>query len=726
MHQYWVVLKVSLTRPWVWLMVFFGLFQLVPLSIFWSSQKLKEMKVSIPAFDQPERVVSDLNELQTLAEQHQLSTIEGLKTRNLQGSFYFDPQGQPAGPPELLEQSSPVISLNGWPLLELLPQLKSLELEPPNALNALAWKRIGQLSQLETLSLAHVGAADSESHQTVAQDLPAALASLTQLRQFNIHNTDGQSDWKLPPLPKLEFVVLGYNLQLEGSLETLATHSPNLHTLVLFTDPEMVYTERMLKAIRQMPRLQRVYIVSNAKAGGPDATSAQVAHLRTRLPGVAVYRGEYLLGRLGGCTFLLFQVAFISFLAWFQAGLTLAQPLAAVMPGHRQPHLFWPVAMSLVAVLLFVSGATYLGVYLPAALAIGLMASMLAALILPGHDIEPRLATISTLVALPDLLFLFGLIGTAAAAPALLDGFLLGDQPVLAALLLVWILAATGWKVMRATRLHRIQATSGMNGIPGLNVGMHQMYNQPYKPASGWSLAGWQFERMEKAIDRRLTQMDRGNWVDMLRRASPSHPGLLIGIVMMVVFYTVFSWMPGMRQPSTSRAVPLTFGMMQASIMFLMMTVMIWIGHRDSLAADFLRPIGRAQFWRALRLAILYDLKWGFLFILGWGMYSMHVSSKVGLSGFTASVTLVSALGFFAFFHGWIVLVMVSRRLWLVATLSVVSFVLAGGAAVAAPNLTRGDQADPLVAVLLTIAVVLAGSGLQWGIARKLPNWELG
>ncbi|RLS56860.1 MAG: hypothetical protein DWH91_05720 [Planctomycetota bacterium] len=726
MHQYWVVLKVSLTRPWVWLMIFFGLFQLIPLSLFWSSQKLKENKVSIPAFDLPERVVSDHNELKTLAEQRQLSTIEGLQTHYLPGSLYFDPHGKPAGPPELLNPTSQLITLNGWPLLELLPQLKSLELEPPNALNALAWKRIGQLTQLETLSLAHIGSADAEAYKSVAQDLPAALAPLTQLRQLNINSTGGQSDWKLPPLPKLEYVVLGFNLQLEGSLETLATHSPNLHTLVLFTYPEMVYSERMLMAIRKMPRLQRMYIVSNGKAGGPDATSAQVAQLRTWLPGVAVYRGEYSLGRLGGCAFLLFQVGFISFLAWFQAGLTLAQPLAAVMPRHRRPHLFWPVAMSLVAVLVFVSGATYLGVYFPAALAIGLMASMLAALILPGHDIEPRLVPFLSIVALSDVLFLFGLIGTAAAAPALLDGFLLGDHPVLVAVLLVWIIAATGWKLVRATRLHRIQAASGMNGIPGLNVGMHQMYNQPYKPASGWSLAGWQFQRMERAIDRRLADMDRGNWVDMLRRASPSHPGMLLGIFMMVVFYTVFRMMPGMRQQTASRALPLTLGMMQASMMILMMTVMIWVGRRDSLAADFLRPIGRVQFWRALRLAILHDLKWGFLFILGWGIYSMHVRSKVGLSGFTASVTLVSALGFFAFFHGWIVLVLVSRRLWLVATLSVVSFVLAGGAAVAAPNLTQGDQADPLVAVLLVMTVVLAGSGLQWGIARKLPNWELG
>ena len=134
MHKYWVVLKVSLTRPWVWLMLFFGLFQVFPLAMFWSQDKLRETKVAIPAFDVPDVVVSQTQEIQELARQNRLGTIEGLNTRDLHGEVLFESNGQPRASAEMLAQPRQADQMGGWPLLELMPQLQSLEMVPPNGL----------------------------------------------------------------------------------------------------------------------------------------------------------------------------------------------------------------------------------------------------------------------------------------------------------------------------------------------------------------------------------------------------------------------------------------------------------------------------------------------------------------------------------------------------------------------------------------------------------------
>ncbi len=725
MQKYWVVLKVSLTRPWVWLMLFFGLFQVFPLLLFWGQDKLRETKVAIPAFDVPNVVVSQTLEFQELAQQNRLGTIQGLNTHDLHGEVLFEPSGQPRASAEMLAQPKQADQMGGWPLLDQVPQLKSLSMQPPNGLNASGWRRIGQLTNLESLTLENIGAVDGNALKTGGADVQSALSQLTNLRQLNVNNAS-TLDWKLPPLPKLEYVVLGYNLQLESTLETLAEHSPNLHTIALFGYQDAVLSERMLAAIRQMPRLQRLYFASSTSAKTLDDTGRQVEFLRSKLPGIAVHRGTYSIGRLGGCAFLMLQAMFVSFLVWFQSGLTLAQPLAAVMPGHRRPHLFWPLAGSLGALTAFVVGATYMGVFFPVALAVGCWAAMLVASILPGYDLTSKWRRITSIVTTVDMLSLFTLLGVGVGMPLTMDAFLLGDYPILASLLSVWFLAGAAWKIVRTERLHRILAESGMPGIPGLNLGLQELHNQPFKPAPGWSMANWQLKRMENAIDRRIEKMDRTNWVDMLRKASPSNPSLLIGFGVMVVFMVVMRSMPAMRQQNAPQGMPISIGTMQATMMILMLNVMLWVGRRSSIASDFLRPISRPKFWNALRLALFHDLKWGIVFGLSGGLFAIYQGNKGMLSPFTVVIAVAAATGFFAFYHAWLTLIVIGKRLWLHATLAIVSSAVVTGMTVGAPVMTFGDRADPLMAILLAFVVLAAGGAMQWGIARKLPDWELG
>ena len=220
--------------------------------------------------------------------------------------------------------------------------------------------------------------------------------------------------------------------------------------------------------------------------------------------------------------------------------------------------------------------------------------------------------------------------------------------------------------------------------------------------------------------------MDRTNWVDMLRRASPANPGMLMGLGTMVVFIIVFQSMPGMRHSNAPKFMPYSVGMSQAMMMIMMMNTMMWMGRRSSIAADFLRPISRPKFWNALRMAIFHDLKWGILFGLGWGLFSLYMANKGSLTLLTVALTLTSAVGFFAFYHAWITLIVICKRLWLMATLAVVLGVVGTSMTVGAAVLSFGDQADPPIAILLAFCVLAAGGAMQWGVARKLPDWELG
>ncbi len=727
MHKYWVVLKVSLTRPWVWMMLsFFPASLVFPWMHLKGEGRLPEAMVAIPTFDVPDVTVNFANEPLEFAMQDTLGAVQGLNTRDLPGDLVISDDGKYE---QLLEPRgvTPLVKPTGeWPILSQFPQLKSLTMQPPNLLGPKGLKRIGQLSNLESLSLENIGSSDFKAVKTAGADLHSALSKLTKLRQLNVNNTCANFDWTLPPLPQLEYVVLGFNFQLAETLETLADNSPKLHTITLTGYQDANLSDRMLAAIRKMSRLRHVYIVSSSKPKDLDETSRQLEFLRARLPGIAVHRGAYSIRRLMVCAFILFQAMFISFLAWFQSGLTLAQPLAAVMPGHRRPHLFWPLAASFCALVVFVVGASFMGVFFPVALAMGCMGAMLVAMILPGHDLTSEWRRITSIVSTVDMLSLFTLMGVGLGLPLTMDAFLLGDYPILASLLMVWFPAAAVWKIVRTGRLHRILAESGMPGIPGLNLSMQELHNQPFKPAPGWSLAGWQLKRMETAIDRRIARMDRTSWVDMLRRASPSNPGMLIGIGAMVVFIVVFQSMPWMRNSNAPKTMPYTIGMMQAMMMILMMTAMMWVGRRSSIAADFLRPISRPKFWNALRLAIFHDLKWGILFGLGWGLFSLSMANKGAISPLTVAITVTTATGFFAFYHAWLTLIVIGKRLWLHATLAVVSSAVVTGMTVAAPVITFGEQADPLIAILLAFGVLAAGGLMQWGVARKLPNWELG
>ncbi len=715
MQKLWVVLKVSLTRPWVWLMLVFGVLQMIPLGMGVRGLTQNPVAVAIPAFDVPGEVVMHGNIFQQLQQEQRLGTIVGLDTRFLEGVEWEFLNKRPNG--------SHPSHASGWTILEQTPQLKSLTMQPPNMLSSEGWRRIGNLSQLEELTLMNIGAVDQEAQKTAPADLEAALSRLTKLRQLDLRNAGGSLDWKLPPLPSLEYVVLGSNLKLENSLETLATSSPQLHQLAIESYQGFSFTERMQAAIRRMPKLRSIYVWTD---GNLDETNRQVEYLRSRLPAVLVVRGNYSAVRVRAGGLVAIATAFLPFLFWFQTGLMMSLHFAAVMPGHRRPHLFWPVCMSVGSLVVFLGVAIYFGVIWPVALAMGCLITTITANTLGGHDIRPDWKRITGAVQTGDGIAIFSILAAVFGFPSRLDAFLIGDYPVLSVLLMFWFLFAAGWKVVRMSRLDRILAESGQAGVPGLNLTMQGMQNQSYKPASKWSLGALFLSMQERSQQKQLARLDRTNFVELLRAGVPRQQAMTMVITMLIfvaAFYGFLGKMPG--DPKVMLKMIVGMGGFQCVMMFQTQISALWVGRRGSIASDFLRPVSREQFWSSLRWAIFHDMKPAFIFAVIGVFAAIYLSGKASFSPLIVTVVLCSTAGLFAVNHGWLTLMVVCKRLWLHGTLAVVTTVVLFAFAGTSVMMTIEGELAPIFGLLLSISVLLVGVSMQVAIHRRLPRWEL-
>lgn len=725
-HKLWMVLKASLTRPWVQLMLAF----VVPMAIlivnaFSNIRELRQMEVAIPAMDQPADIIDTPDKLLDKIADRGLEQVEALSTKLMVESTGVAAEQLQT---EIVGSSQQGQLSGGWPILDQTPGLRYLAMHETNVLNDRGWQRIGGLTELEVLSLENVRLVNrvQGADRPDPGSMKDALSGLTKLRQLNLLGTSGGHALELPILPRLEYVVLNAGSGLNESLKSLASHSPDLQMIAIRTYDGFVLTDDMQSALQLMPRLHSVYLWVGTQASNAE-TRRQLEDWRSRLPGIAVYRAEYSGWTLGTAGILAGLAAFVPFVLWFQHGLMLSLPSAAVIPGHIRPHLFWPVLVSVLATITFVFTASLLQIVWPVSLAIGCLMVTITGTTLPGYDLGHIRRRILSVIQLVDITFFLGLLVAAFAAPAFVYGFLLGDFLIAAYLVLGWFAFTAVWKVIRTTRLHRILAESGLPGVPGLNLNVQRLMDQPYKPTSRWSPVALQLWIQQKSTDRQLARVNRSNWTDLLRSASPRQLTGFIAVAMFVVFFLTFRALASQGQ-QIAWAHIMTIGAWQTLLMMVMLSAYQWIARRDSIALDFLRPVSRGQFWWSLRMAIFHDLKWIFLVALPVAFALLYFRSGNAPTVMTYGVGLVTGIGLFAFLHGWFTWLVIGRKLWLQATLAVVSMIFLMSLTAFALALTfESDSApSPFYPAGIAAAIAVTGAGLQLDIRRRLPNWELG
>ena len=316
-------------------------------------------------------------------------------------------------------------------------------------LNKIGLEHVSQIRTIKYLSLAGT--------QIQAADLEL-LANLTQLEMLDLSQCDVAGG--LHHLSELEHL----HTLIFGSLEhvtdaTLAdlAHLPHLETLVLgaiySTNGNKFVSDAGLQSLNELPTLKRVYAASN----NLFKPAKQIIHNAT------VYRKEYKANRPVGCLMFLASIAFATVILSSHLGAQFSTPAAKLMPRFVGPHLF-PVFLLIVFMIAF-------GIYFQVQAEASLWSIMSLALFGCGVSAYGMYGTMSQfsstiehsrfsglrniLMVVTYLIFPVG-IYFGYQNVALVEGFLLGDFPVLAGVLAVVGLTALDYCLRRVVDFARL------------------------------------------------------------------------------------------------------------------------------------------------------------------------------------------------------------------------------------------------------------------------------
>ena len=629
-----------------------------------------------------------------------------------------------------------------WPLLDQLPALEKLWMSFYDRLSEEGWRRIGEHTALEVLSLPDVESPDPATRERFPTFARAALERLPRLRELDVRGTGGSFELQLPPLPNLEVLAIGHG-RLEENLRTLADGSPRLRVLAIQAWADMRFTPAMIESLRRMPNLRRVYVAETFQAEDEPAMKRQVAELRRALPGVAVHPGTYRYSRLSSAIVATMLGMLFPFAFWFPSSLLLSTSLAWMLPRRLAPHLFWAMAVSaacgggIVGVLLSVGVA-----WMPA-LTLALLATMGTA----GGGFEDVDGIAGRI---PSLGRREVIISTAIAAywcanaqaPWYVDRWLSGEMPRFAPITLAAVSAAVAWMLARKARIPRVLAGPQLSAPPGLVIDGTQG-TQPTLQAG--SFANWALKPAERGVDRQLSRPILNSYAEKLRRSFPRFQILQTAATMFIAMSGLMLsirwalwWDGDLRKLSQVNPVVFPAAAWQACVMaiaasaclaFIMaiaQTALMWGQRRGSLVIDFLRPVSRAGYWQGLRKAIALDLV--FPAVLGAACLGLSVGMSASGGPWAWGVAAILLVGIFVLTHAMVLLLAVTRWPLVVGTLMVVLLVAAGiGVAIALKHvLSVSKPADLFMALVAAGAVLAVGLLIRIGVLWRLEEREIG
>jgi len=732
LRQYAMVLWVIVSRPWMLLMLGMGLLYVGPFLGAWIVGRAvpDNAMTPVPVVETPSVLGGfGVAELEKMAREGRRDTVTDLDTQAVGRQEAWGgvtPNGRGRSGLQLSRTADE--GPGAWPLLDSFPSLERLWMSPPDMLSEEGWRRIGEHTALEVLSLPNVSSPNSVTLEAFPAVARAALERLPRLRQLDLRGTGGSFELLLPPLPNIEVLAIGWG-RLEENLRTLADGSPRLRVLAIQTWFDIGFTPGMIESLRRMPNLRAVYVAGAYQAEDEPAMTRQVNELRRALPGVRVHPGTYRSSRVWMALWATILGAYLPFAFWFQSSLLLSTSLAWMLPRRLAPHLFWAMAVAAACGGIMVAVLASAGVAWMPALTLALFTTMLVTGGTVG-DVEGIAGRISSMVPRGELIVGLAAAATALLAPWIVDRWLSEATPWLPAIMLAAVILTVVWKLARQARQPRILASLGLASPPGLVLDVTQgtLSQQP-----AGSFANWQLKLAERGVDRQISLPVPATYAEMLRRSQPRIQMLLMMAIMLVVQVGVMWVIPiviargtGQPPPPLSRFLPGVIAAFawQACVMAIAQTAAIWSQRRGSLVIDFLRPVSRAGYWRGLQQAISRDL------ILPSVLGAVCVGLALGLSrdvgGWAWCVAVMLLVGVFAMAHAMILLLAVTRWPLVVGTLMVVLLVAAVIGSAVAMGHVLATPADLLTAFLVAGAVLAAGVGIRIGVLWRLEEREIG
>jgi hypothetical protein len=609
-----------------------------------------------------------------------------------------------------------------WKILDRLPALERLWLHGP-WLTAETWQRIGEHPTLELLSLRSVICVPGDGNRFAGQ-CRDALARLPRLRSLELHRLalreeDADHGLLLPTLPALETCHLG-SVNLEANLRTLADGSPALRTLAVVTASDTPLTPAMIASLRRMPHLRALYVVARDQRNMMEideaSTRQQVADLAAALPRIRVRPG-FCAWNLHGRVFwaALAWPLSVSCLFWFGAGTLLATPLGWMLPARLAAHLFWPIAVSILASIAFVVLCLQLGVSWLPAVALAASAVAVASFGIPNGSFV-FVMTMAIHVVVPQYR---------------IERWLIDGETVLATCLLV---AATAVIVLHLRRLvdqPRILAEEGRETPLGLAT--HTSHVQPREQRR------WQWPAIVRglsdgaAIDRQIARQPPANittaagFATMLRRPQSRLSELIIAGSALVLPW-VISFLSLPNPGGRARHVFQFFFANYSAALIMLLLSKAWFQWSGNAAIEFLRPVSRQAFWQGLRQAITRDLIAPAALVA----YSLVVGlwSDAGGTWLPWFVAMLGFLGFVAMAQAMVIVAATSLRmvtLVIVVAGACAAYVAMHSSIAMAIDEVHGRMVgrrlDP---TLMAAAVLAACLAIRAAVLWKLEDRELG
>ena len=544
-------------------------------------------------------------------------------------------------------------------LYEVLPDLQRLSLID-TVVTAEDWRDIGRLQKLWWLE---VGGVEFPEGETVAgvQVASEALSAIPQLRHLNITG----NSWIRPAgLQQLESLALEASRLEEVLAENKLAQLPKLKVLYLWLGEDFRPTSSQIALLQRLEGagIERVELWTG-RVGQRGWLRKRVDELRGQVPGLDIRSGEAGFG-LGAM-----MSALMLYMSVLGSGLFLASllilPQNGFIPGFDRLRIAVPVCNAMFTALVGAAFAIFLELrWWPLAALAVLWAGASYSL----ATCRMRYPNLNWLIHIVWFTVVLVAIGMVSASGGLFMQSILGDVPafnitvpVLSVLCTVFAIASgKELHVIAAERpgLHQYQSASIVKGFDSsIRIKTSEQWQVGASSAAMLaSQAGADFSDKLRFVNRLMTKR-------LLRGAGV---GIMFGIsafVMNLVIASRDSNMPDLFSSWQRIATLLKFLVSLVAGTWGIPIMGGWMQRSRRLAADFLFPAGRQEYWQNLRRAVLRDFRWPLLLSM------VAVSGFAAVDDATAAISwaqrvphLVFVLGHWLLYSGATVLCITFRR----------------------------------------------------------------
>jgi len=651
------ILRVYLSRPWVWLMAGLALLQAAPAVTIFYGMRLQGIVKVLPEVAAPREVLKDYREFFDVAREQRLGQVEAIDLSNSAPTIPATPFRivpiQPTGwtiePTDGTTPGPTFAAREEMGVLVHAPHLRYLKADAcPFSVDGL--RRLGELKQLKFLSLRNASASDPKTLEAASVVVPEVLGRLSELRELDLTNAFAMRV-PVPALPGLTWLAIGPRLDLEKDLRQLARTSPALRTLVLTGASNLPLTEGAQDALGEFKNLRAVYLDEM-----PDGAALRSA-LASRYSGVAFPRTSYLQQRVYGSLYVGIALMFLSMINWFQALVAFGMSFSRTTPGFAPAHLGVSLVYTAGLLLVGIPLLIWLGTDPLAAVVLPLTIVSLMISPQPASDVTPSGTLVAKLVSSWRFLAIGMALVSIYLSPVTVDAFLAGEMRVVAGLALLIEIAASSWALRRLTRQACVVSERGQTNIPGLIPTTQTAWQNPILNRRGGGMAlteGWQDWGFEKVLGRSHLGL-----TTLLAAGNPGGFWFARGLVLLAVLS--FSGMIVQRTGRQSIEAAAPFLMLQGGLIFVIWMFAQWVARRPMLCSEFLRPVTRQRLYGSLWSATAIDMGRIFLVLTIMGAGALVYRKE---DGEVWSVFLLTMGALFLLVHGYLMWALTARRLW--------------------------------------------------------------